>query len=75
MAELRDYGLVKNETNVEQIVGPHRIAPGSIGRLPAHIVESMRTYPTPGLTVLQDHPDLVLFFRTELLPFGPRYQK
>jgi hypothetical protein len=73
--ELRAYGLVKNTTHVDQCVGCYRILPGSIGRLPIEIVESMRKAPTPGLAIVEDHPDLVPFFRTDVRPMGPRYAK
>ena len=74
MSELRAYGLVKNCSAVDQQIGSYKIAPGSIGRMPATVVENMRRVPIAGLVVIDDHPDLITFFRTDVAAFGPRYQ-
>ena len=75
MNKVTSWGLVKNTTGVLQSWGAHAVEPNSIGRVPIEVVESLRKHPIRELLVVDDHPDLCPFVRTEHLPDSPRYRK
>lgn len=66
--------LVKNTTNVRQSWGCHTLEPGTIGLMPPEIVASLRAHPMRELLVVDDHPEICPFVRTEHQPWSPRYQ-
>jgi len=70
-----ELGLVKNATPVEQSWGSYRIPPHAIGRVPMTVVEDLRRRPSRELLVVDDHPDLCPFVRTEHAPDSPRYRR
>ena len=69
-----ELGLVKNNSPVKQSWGPYEVQPHSIGRVPIAVIEGLRKYPMRDVAVVDDHPDLCPFVRTEKAPDSPRYR-
>lgn len=69
------YGLVRNETDVEQSFGLHTIPPRGFGELPGEVIASLTRYPIRELTVIQPDVGPQVFRRTEHMPFSPRFQE
>lgn len=69
-----ELGLVKNTTDVRQSWGAYEIEPHTIGRVPIEVVESLRRSPMRELVVVDDHPDLCPFIKTDRVPDSPRYR-
>ena len=69
------FGLVKNETGVEQQFGLHVVPPHAFGELPSEVVASLLRHPMKELTVIQPEVGPQVFLRTDHRPFGIRYQE
>lgn len=69
------FGLVRNETNIEQSFGLYSIPPRGFAELPADVVSSLLRHPMKELTVLQPDVGPQVFVQTDRLPFGLRYKE
>lgn len=74
MAKHYEFGLAKNVTDQLQSWGSFQIEPHTIGRLPMEVIEDLRKHPIKELVVVDDHPDLCPWVRTEHKPDSLRYR-
>lgn len=69
------YGIVRNETAVEQCFGLHTVPPHGFGELPGEVIASLQRHPMRELTVIQPDVGPQVFRRTEHQPDSIRYQE
>lgn len=69
------FGVVRNETGVEQCFGLYSVPPHSFGELPSEVITSLLRHPMRELTVIQQEIGPQVFRRTEHVPGSIRYQE
>lgn len=71
----QELGLVKNVSKAPHCWGSFEVPPGTIGRVPIEVIESLRKHPSRELIVVDDDPKLCPFIRTPHAPSSARYLK
>ena len=73
---MRDgFGMVRNNTSVDQCFGMHIVPAHGFGELPSEVVTSLLRHPMVELTVLQPEVGPQVFLNTSHVPWGVRFRE